>query len=158
MSFTCKNIECRTPKSRKCAFGYCLACYRRFKKHGKFEYKRKYVKIDKSNWTDTNIAWLTGIIEGEGNFNLRESKLSARIRIRMTDLDVLQRCKDITKCGIINGPYRKNHKKYKPYWDWSVSIDSEFLNLAYAILPLLLKRRKSKLIETLQELGYWYAT
>lgn len=138
-----KSKNCSVESCTRLAFarGFCLKHYKRMRRLGGT--KLPEIIIDKSLWTDVNIAWVAGIIEGEGNFNLRKDSKSARIRVRMTDKDVLDKLLQITKIGKINGPYKRNNPKWKDSWDWTVGIKKEFIELSYAILPWLLSRRKS---------------
>src|ERR1700679_2626097 len=57
--------------------------------------------------SEIEIAWLAGLLEGEGNFgfnwNAIRSGKSPRIRISMTDEDILQRVADLI--GRITGNY-----------------------------------------------------
>lgn len=39
-------------------------------------------KIDKSNWTQENIAWVAGLLEAEGNFAWKENKKRGKITIQ----------------------------------------------------------------------------
>ena len=108
--------------------------------------------IDKSCWSIENIAWVAGLIEGEGNFNLRESKLSMRIRVRMTDLDVLQKAYNLFKIGKIYGPYYRKNPKHKTAWEWSINRHNQVVELCRVIAPYLLSRRLQQMNNMLK--GY----
>lgn len=70
--------------------------------------------------TDTDIAWVAGLLEGEGYFGCRiattknrpgKAYLQVRICVNMTDEDVLRRAQSITGAGHINGPYTRTDKR-----------------------------------------------
>jgi len=134
----------------------CCMHYQRLQRLGKMEPLRAPNPIDKTEWTDINIAWLAGIIEGEGNFYLRElgNYFSIKIKVRMTDLDVLEKCFKITKIGNINGPYKnKKNLTYKDIWGWEVTKKTDSLELIKVIYPHLLSRRKAKIDEYLKQIS-----
>lgn len=61
------------------------------------------------NWTRENLAWVSGIFEGEGHFGInyrRNGKPSNFCaKITMTDEDVLQTFNEIVGMGSLTGPY-----------------------------------------------------
>lgn len=87
-------------------------------------------------------AWVAGIIEGEGTFFLDKRGFS-KIKVAMTDLDVLERLQEWTGCGNITGPVLRG--KYKPIYSWTVTSLDEFLVVAEAVEPWLLLRRYQQL-------------
>jgi hypothetical protein len=48
--------------------------------------------------TATDIAWLAGIIEGEGTFG-RKGHPAGQVRVQMTDEDVIDRLHSLTGVG-----------------------------------------------------------
>ena len=73
--------------------------------------------------TSAEWAWLAGIIEGEGYFDLkvhtRKGYVSPAITVNMTDEDIIRRIHRMTARGTINGPEMRG-PKYKPIWSWRV--------------------------------------
>jgi hypothetical protein len=60
--------------------------------------------------TDVEVAWIAGLLEGEGHFAPKA------IIVNMTDRDVLERLAALTG-GRLNGPYTyKNRPTSKPYY------------------------------------------
>lgn len=88
---------------------------------------------------ETDLAWLAGIIDGEGSICL--SKLHSNttrtvvVSVANTDLEILNRCQSIAGKGC-----RVNVKKYKDHhtqaYDWRVTSDNA-LSLLRSILPYL---------------------
>lgn len=155
----CKNEHCNR---NAVAQGYCHNHYRQARRknvitileeHQKKRCLHKCSKeeiITKSGWTPENIAWVAGIIEGEGSFHYTE-KTARRLRIRMTDKDVLDKIKSILKIGTLHGPYKKKNPKHKDAWEFSVCRRKELIEICNAILPWMCKRRTSKIRYILEE-------
>jgi hypothetical protein len=57
---------------------------------------------------DEEIAWAAGLFEGEGTFTWDYGR--AQLRVKMTDLDVLEKLLDIWSVGKVYGPYETNSK------------------------------------------------
>jgi hypothetical protein len=87
--------------------------------------------------TEAEIAWLSGIIEGEGSFC---SKTSLAIQVVMTDKDVIERMQMITGLGRIY-VVRPRAEHHKPAWMWSVQRRAHIRLIINAILPWLGSRR-----------------
>lgn len=118
---------------------YCLKHYKRIWRNGHLT-KLNDIPCDKSKWTDGNIGWLAGIIEGEGYINTTTK--TSRIRVRMTDEDVILKIKDIAGCGYINGPYKRKNPNHKPSWEWTVSKKLQVKEIINIIYPYLCSRRR----------------
>jgi len=60
-------------------------------------------------WSPVNMAWLAGLVEGEGCIRLQKSNKSvgASVIVQMTDGDVIERLQSITGLGCVTGPYYK---------------------------------------------------
>lgn len=48
-----------------------------------------------------DVAWLAGLLEGEGYFGLRRKGSSIYIQVSMVDGDVIERAKEVFGCGYI---------------------------------------------------------
>lgn len=93
-----------------------------------------------------DIAWVAGIIEGEGSFSL-DGKTSGRITVKMTDYDIIERLQTVTNTGTIYGPYKKAQAHHKPAWHWKVYDRREVARLLLAIYPLMGERRRERIAE-----------
>lgn len=103
------------------------------------------------------IAWIAGIIEGEGYICGRVNRKSGVtvglcVQVNMTDEDVLRLCQKRTGLGRVNGPYKSNsyRKNWKPNWKWTVGRTKEVMGLLQAIIPWLGKRRKAKALQVMK--------
>lgn len=97
-----------------------------------------------------DVAWVAGIIEGEGTIDSANGLV--RVRVAMTDLDILQRLATITGVGRINGPYsneRNDSSIRKPIYCWKVARQDDATALLMTIFPFLGDRRSAKAAETL---------
>lgn len=96
---------------------------------------------------DVNTAWFAGLFEGEGTIGFGSSGYP-RIQIGMhgRDLDILQRCKDITAVGRLSGPYTT---KTGSVVFWTVTKMPDVWEVLVKILPLLGSRRQEKANEIL---------
>lgn len=83
------------------------------------------------------VAWLAGLLEGEGTF---VSKRRPHIAVAMTDQDVVQRLLDWTGLGRIHSVGRqKDH--HKPAWIWTVRRRAHIQHLVRLVRPWLGERR-----------------
>lgn len=96
-----------------------------------------------------DIAWLAGIIEGEGCIGFYDA--GPRITVNMTDRDIIERCYDITGEGNVNFRPRAN-LNWKPTWTWVVGDHRGIARLLLAIYPLLGERRHEKVAEVVKKL------
>ena len=140
---TCTVETCNTKSYCK---QLCQRHYTRLRKG------QPLVKIlDRSNWTECNIAWLAGIIEGEGTFTLRGKDKHTTIKIVSTDFDVIDKIQAVIGTGRINGPYkRSDNRKYFKVWSLHESYPQKELMLA--ILPWMCKRRAIRIRQCLRVL------
>lgn len=91
-------------------------------------------------------AWAAGLLEGEGSFCCSKEGYT-RIYCTSTDLDVLERLKDIMEYGTICGPYQYSTHK-KPFYRYTCSRKEHVDSIVNMIRPLMGKRRL-KQIETM---------
>jgi hypothetical protein len=104
------------------------------------------------NWSRENIAWLAGLIEGEGCFYIQPGRTgSSLIKVQMTDEDVIRKCERIAGCGVITGPHHRVAGQ-KAVWTWTVARGKHVLALAYAIYPFMCSRRQAKLVTLVDRL------
>lgn len=98
---------------------------------------------------ETEIAWLAGIIEGEGNFGVCDNKSKRfRIRVRMTDEDIINR----VSCLFQNKYHQIKKVKdgCKPVFEVSVS-GKNALKIYKLIEPYMGIRRRNKVQSILEQ-------
>jgi hypothetical protein len=87
--------------------------------------------------TPEQAAWVAGILEGEGSF---VSSKSIAIQVTMTDLDILQRLRQLTGVGRIYSITRRKDI-HKDAWIWAVQRRAHIRHVINAVLPWLGERR-----------------
>ena len=90
-----------------------------------------------------SFAWAAGLYEGEGSLTKRKGKIASyELKIKMTDLDVLQRFQSVFNLGSINPV---NSPSVKPHWKqcWVLSICNKpgIYRVLQAMMPHLGVRR-----------------
>lgn len=100
----------------------------------------------KMNITSEEIAWVAGILEGEGCFDYQQSNPEKRwpqVRVEMTDKDIILRVQEITGGNV------RFVKRYKPHHQdtWLLHIRTAKLvqPLLESIYPFMGQRRQSKI-------------
>ena len=107
-------------------------------------------------WTKENLAWVAGIVEGEGHIvwtkpqPVREDGRwpggqSLTVGVGMTDKDVIDRLYEIIGGGTIYGPYQPKPITRKPIYQYRV-VSAEAYAILVAIFPWLHSRRKGQAI------------
>jgi len=98
--------------------------------------------------TNLELAWLAGLLEGEGSFLLKKDKYPL-ISIEMTDEDVIRRAavllgrpESVLACQ----PRAVDHK---PTWRVAVQDQTLAASLMMTLYPLMGERRRSKIKEVL---------
>lgn len=97
---------------------------------------------------DTDIAWFTGIFEGEGCFTI-EKNGSVKLAVSMTDPDIIERIRAMfPKCQNMKSSQPKPPKGYtntpKVCHNWRVSDPVEAERITRLMLPRLGERRAAK--------------
>lgn len=98
-----------------------------------------------------DLGYVAGLLDGEGC--LSSDRTFPRVRIGMTDLDALERCREITGLGTIHGPYLSGVRK-KPYYTWNVGRSKDAASLIMTLYPLLSARRQEQARKSLLD---WHA-
>lgn len=108
------------------------------------------------HWTPENLAWLAGLLEGEGSFHISRKKdrpWQFHISLQMTDRDVVERARVIAGVGgaVTRGDRAKHYpnKGWKDIWHFRVQATNETRALAEAILPLMGERRSEAIADGL---------
>ena len=101
--------------------------------------------------SDTDAAWLAGLLEGEGSFfaSRRENKLRGTVSMQSSDQDVIDRVQRITGTGNITHVLRENRK---PVWGWALCAKADVVALMHRMLPLMGERRSQQIMTALAAL------
>lgn len=101
---------------------------------------------------DSELAWLAGILEGEGTFSIRNTNPRNRgisIRCSMTDTDVVERIFELTGIGgITKVKPREEHHKQQTLW--AASKRSDVVDLITRLKPWMGRRRQAKIEDMLK--------
>jgi len=100
------------------------------------------------NWSRESLAWLAGLLEGEGSFVVNDTR--PQITVDMTDEDVIRRCHEIAGVGHVYGPYARQRSTTGPrkdLWSWRVSQQLHTYALMVALYPWMGQRRQEKMRE-----------
>lgn len=103
--------------------------------------------------TVTEIAWLAGLLEGEGCFQLRKSggyKGSICIALQMTDKDTVEKASKLLK-GTFYGPHGPYGVSKLPTWQTMV-FGKRAAEIMMSVFVFLGARRQQKVKELLD---YW---
>jgi hypothetical protein len=106
---------------------------------------------------ETELAWIAGIIEGEGTVTLKTGSTRSgnnfpTLRVVMTDEDVIRSLHRITGLGNIHYQVREDTEKgnkRKDTWIWAVAARDEVRNILEQILPWMHSRRTERIKEAL---------
>lgn len=92
------------------------------------------------------IAWVAGLLEGEGCFGLRAGERAKypRVTCAMTDADVLSKLNSIYPGSVKPRRVRGNRK---PCWVWDLSMREDLVVLLNDIRPHMGDRRGAKIDE-----------
>lgn len=110
---------------------------------------------------DADLAWLAGLLEGEGCFYLaiRHNKDGTprplvSVLVTMTDEDVVCRVHEVVKTGAV---YRREPKRvgWKTSWTWCDSNVDNVVPLIRLLKPLMGARRSAKIDEMLAAVDGW---
>ena len=90
------------------------------------------------------IPWAAGLFEGEGSiffYRNTPTSMSWRMKLKMTDQDVMQHFFETVDCGKL---YYEPNKNHKPAWNWVCYRIADVKKLLLAFLPFLGQRRTYK--------------
>lgn len=91
--------------------------------------------------------WAAGLLEGEGCFYLKNG-YQPRVAVHMTDLDVLEKLRDVFGVGnIVSTQVQQKH--HKPAWVWSVTRMEDAVRVMTTVRPYLFSRRRDRVDECL---------
>lgn len=110
------------------------------------------VTAEVSTSSDAQVAWAAGIFEGEGCvYVLRRRGRADRVvlAVAMTDLDVIERLRDVFGCGSISSERRRDGRK--PIYRWNTSARGDVERVLALITPWLMSRRQARIAEAVAE-------
>lgn len=107
-------------------------------------------------WDQFDIAWLAGIIEGEGCIDSQTlNGNQARVRVSMVDEDIIRRLESLTGIGHVRKSSAKPRSEHhKQAWEWYVNDRKSVARLLLAIYPIMGKRRQASIAVALEQLPW----
>lgn len=104
---------------------------------------------------ETDVAWLAGLLEGEGSFTLQqplnalgEKRVRIAISLQMTDRDVLEKVASLVQDGkVLTAKRQAGH--HKETWRWQISSLEIVSQLMTRVLPYMSERRSKQIITCL---------
>lgn len=111
-----------------------------------------------NNMTCIELAWVAGLIEGEGTFGAYKTNVKGgtykqfSVAVQMTDLDVLQKLHRITGLGTVIEAKRTKKENHKTCYVWKIGSRPEAKQFMQELLPLMGERRSARITELLEEL------
>lgn len=104
--------------------------------------------------TLADMAWVAGIIEGEGHIAFPKRGVSqVHVYVKMTDEDVVRRLRDVTGLGNVTGPNVSNYPNSKPFWVWCVSEGRQVADLLWRTHDFFGARRGARAAEAMERLS-----
>jgi hypothetical protein len=97
-----------------------------------------------------DLAWLAGLVEGEGSF-VRRGTGGWLFALEMIDRDVVTHARDVWGYGTVRWLAARGLGK-KPRWVWRFEARDEVYSLAEALYPLLGKRRRQVIRRLFREI------
>lgn len=98
----------------------------------------------------TELAWLAGLLEGEGSFVAapRKNRSDHQLFVVMcsTDRDVIEKAHAVMNVGRITGPYNRG---FKDTWWWRVSSHGAAMTVMAAVWPYMGERRQAQIVSSL---------
>lgn len=91
--------------------------------------------------TDVELAWLSGLFEGEGTMSYGNHQVI--VRMQMCDEDVIRRAHALAG-GQVYGPYPPTGMGKRDVWLWQVTKSAQSLDLLRQMLPFFGKRRAAQ--------------
>jgi len=93
----------------------------------------------------SEVAWVAGILEGEGCWIRKANKCQWWIAVRMTDEDVIRRLPALTGVGTVTSEVSK--RGHKTTWTWWVAIRLHREWLTLQVWAWLGTRRRARIRE-----------
>jgi hypothetical protein len=100
-----------------------------------------------------DIAWMAGIIEGEGCIHVISRGDGVQVKVTMTDLDIIQRLHETSGIGLVRFASMKGRERHKPQFSWIVQRSRDVARLLCAIAPVLGERRRAACLKAAERLA-----
>jgi hypothetical protein len=129
----------------------CACGSRKAKKHRRCQSCRYAdVALPRVDLSEADIAWVAGILEGEGCWTRKRNGSRWWIAVRMTDKDIIDRLAQVTGVGRISQdrPRRPHHKMA---WAWLVMARPHREWLTVQVWPRMGERRARRIEEVWPE-------
>lgn len=98
--------------------------------------------------SETDVAWVAGLLEGEGYFGLRKTPNRAlRITCDMSDLDIIQKLHRLCGGNISSTKIRRDRK---PIYPWALTVREDVVALCKLIYPHMGLRRRETIDTMIQ--------
>lgn len=106
-----------------------------------------------SNPSDTDIAWLAGLLEGEGHFSCHNKgdghlRKSIGIQLKMTDEDVVLRAAALLGARAHENNWARDNRDHQTVWRCAVS-GAKAERIMRLVRPYMGQRRGAKIDEIL---------
>ena len=89
------------------------------------------------------LAWLAGLIDGEGSFGIYDRSVSLRINLIEQDKFVLEEVQKIAGGRLnYNSLLNKKNPKWNNQWCWSLYRHRDMLALCKKLYPYLILKKK----------------
>lgn len=104
------------------------------------------------------IAWAAGLFEGEGCITMRTKNWSskgygqARLKLVMTDEDVVRKFSAIIGIGTVRESDREVKRGYKMQWEWCIGSRAGVSAVLELLYPYLGQRRRNRADEILHHI------
>ncbi len=99
--------------------------------------------------TVREIAWLAGLLEGEGSFHIKDG--CAHLQMQSTDKDVIRRATEVLSTKFHDSPCKPRGKDtYKPVWRLAVH-GTRAISWMMTLYSLMGERRQTKIREVLDQ-------
>lgn len=92
---------------------------------------------------ETDVAWAAGLFEGEGTITLNGKQLSPRLKLSMTDFDVVRRFAKIVRVGHLC-PWIDDNPKHLPQLCWYTGRKKHVAEVLNLLSPYFGKRRRKR--------------
>src|SRR5438093_8334018 len=93
--------------------------------------------------TSVQIAWIAGLLEGEGHFGLSYNEKYPTIKVGVTDLDTIEKARDIMSPST-NIICERRQNNWKPFYKFGLH-STKAVEWMMTIYPLMSIRRKARI-------------
>ena len=105
------------------------------------------IGVPREEITDAEVAWVAGILEGEGCWTTKNQRESTWwVAVRMTDQDVIERLASVTGVGTVR-PEPPQRAGAKPSWSWRVASGPHREWLTLKVWPWMGMRRRERILQ-----------